>query len=136
MKNSKLKLVALVLFLTVGLVSCSNDDDAPSVLTKKAFVKAVTGPTTATANQEIALEVTYTVDSKCGLFNKFVETTTANTKTIEVEAKYEGKDCGTASVEKKTSYKFKAATVGTYILKFKKTGTEFITQTVVVGPAS
>jgi hypothetical protein len=135
MKNLKLKVVALVLFVSAGFVSCNNDD-IPSVVTKRALVSAVTGATTATVNQEITLEVTYSVENSCGVFNKFIETTAENTKTIEVETKYEGKDCGTTAATKKTSYKFKAAVAGTYILKFKKSATEFVTQTITVSTAS
>ncbi|AOZ99208.1 hypothetical protein [Flavobacterium commune] len=135
MKNLKLKVVALVLFVSAGFVSCDNDD-TPSVETKTAFVSAVTGATTSTVNQEITLEVTYAVENNCGVFNKFIETTAGNTKTIEVQTKYEGSNCGTTAATKKTSYKFKATAAGTYILKFKKTATEFVTQTIVVSSAS
>ncbi len=134
MKNLKLKVVALVLFVSAGFVSCDNDDE-PVVQTKTAFVTAVTGATTAAVNQEISLEVTYSVENNCGVFNKFIETTTENTKTIEVQTKYEGSNCGTTVATKKTSYKFKSTVAGTFILKFKKSATEFVTQTIVVSSA-
>ncbi|TDE04898.1 hypothetical protein [Flavobacterium hiemivividum] len=136
MKNLRLKAAALVLFVTAGLASCSNDDDTPTIVTKKTFVTEVTGPTTAKLNEEIALEVTYAVENNCGVFNKFIETSAEKTKTIEVETKQEGTTCDTTPATKKTTYKFKAATEGTYILNFKKSETEFVTQTITVSAAS
>lgn len=133
MKKLKFRAIALVLFVTIGFVSCNDDDDNSSPITKKSFVSVVTGPTTGTINQELTLTVTFAVDNSCGTFNKYVETTKSETtKEIEVEAKYEGSNCGTTAVTKTGSYKFKAAKVGTYILKFKKSATEFVTQTVEI----
>ena len=112
MKNLRLQAAALVLFVTAGLASCSNDD-APSIVTKKSVVSLVTGPNTSKVNEEITLEVTYSVESNCGVFNKYIETSTDKTKTIEVETKLEGTTCDTTPANKKTTYKFKAAAVGT-----------------------
>lgn len=131
MKNLKLKAAVLVLLVTVGFTSCNNDDE-PSIVTKKSLVSLVTGPTTAKVNEEITLEVTYSVDRNCEVFNRFIETTVDKTKTIEVETKVDGTTCNTTPATKKTTYKFKAAAVGTYILKFKKSTTEFVTQTIIV----
>lgn len=136
MKRLKLKAIALALFVTAGFVSCNNDDDTPSITTKKTLVSLVTGPTAGTVNQELTLNVTFTVDNSCGAFNKFIETTTDKTTVIEVEAKYEGSNCGTTAATKTTTYKFKATTAGTYILKFKKSATEFVTQTIVITAAT
>lgn len=136
MKKIKLQMLGLVLFVAAGFTACSNDDEPQKVITKKSFVTEVTGPTTGTVNQELTLEVSYAVDNSCGIFNKFVETASENTKTIEVESKLEGIGCDATPTIKKTPYKFKATAEGTYILKFKKTETEFITQTIVVSPAS
>lgn len=134
MKKIKLTTIALVLFAGAAFTSCSNDDDNKvSVTTKKQFVTLVAGPTTGTVNQELTLNVTYAVDNACGSFNKFVETApVANTKQIEVEAKYTGSNCGTTPATKVEPYKFKATAAGTYALKFKKSATEFVTQTIVI----
>lgn len=134
MKKFRLKAVVLALVVTTGFASCNNDDDA--ITTKKTVVSAVTGPTTGTVNQELTLNVSFAVDNSCGTFNKFIETTTEKTKVIEVEAKYEGGDCNASTTSKTTTYKFKATTAGTYVFKFKKSATEFVTQTIVISAAS
>ena len=132
MKTVKLKMVAFVLFMAAGFIACDKDDDVPSIITKKSLVTNVTGATTGNVNQEIALEVTFGVDNKCGAFNKLLKETTDKTTTIEVEAKYVGSNCGTTASTKKITYKFKATSAGTYIIKFKKSNTEYITHTIVI----
>ena len=133
MKKFKLHAVALLVVVSSAFTSCSNDDGGSvDLVLKKSFVTAVAGPETGDLNQELSLNVTFTVDNSCGVFHSFVETTQANTKTVDVQAAYAGKDCGTTPVTKSTVYKFKTATAGTYALKFKKTATEFITHTIVI----
>lgn len=134
MKKLRLNVAAIVLFTAAAFTSCSNDDDNNSgtPTSKTAFVTAVTGPTTGTVNTELSLNVAFTADNACGVFDKVIETTAANTKTIEVKAKYTGTNCGTTPTSKTTVYKFSATTAGTYVLKFKKTATDFVTQTIVV----
>ena len=135
MKKMKLHVLGLALVVATGFTACSKSDEPQVVATKKSFVSAVTGPTTGKINQELTLEVSFGVDNNCGNFTKFTEASTQNTKTIEVEYKSEGTNCGTTAVTKKTSYKFKATAAGTYILKFKKSATEFITQTITISTA-
>lgn len=132
MKKFALQTMALVLFVSTAFTSCSSDDSGDTLTLQKEFVTAVTGPTTGAVNEDITLTVTYAVDNSCGQFNKYVQTVNGNTKTIEVEAKYVGTDCGTTPATKTEPYKFKVIQAGTYVFKFKKSATEFITQTVVV----
>ena len=136
MKKMKLKVIALALVVASGFASCSNENDQPQMATKKAFISAVTGPTAGIVNQELTLIVAYDIENKCGIFNKFSETTTENTKEIGVETILEGTDCGTTAATKTTTYKFKSSVAGTYIFKFKKSATEFITQTIVISSAT
>lgn len=132
MKTVKLKMVAFVLFMAAGFMACDKDDDVPPMIIKKSLVTNVTGATTGSVDQEIALNITFSVDNLCGAFNKLLKETTDKTTTIEVEAKYVGSNCGTVISTKKIIYKFKAASAGTYILKFKKSDTEYITHTIVI----
>lgn len=132
MKNFRLQAAIVLMAVTTAFTSCSDDDNTSNTVTKSSFVTKAEGPTTANINVEVPVTVTYAVDNKCGSYNRFIETTAANTKTIEVESKYEGSDCGTTPASKTVVYKFKSAAAGTYNLKFKKTATEFTTHTIVV----
>lgn len=131
MKKLRLQTVAVLLFTAITFMSCSKDDDNQTT-SKTEFVTEVSGPTTGSINQEILLNVTYAVAGECGVFEKTIETTTGNTKTIEVKVRYGDTDVCTQPTTQTTVYKFKATTAGTYILKFKKSATEFVTQTIVV----
>lgn len=132
MKKIKFQTVALMAFFAIGAASCSDDDSNTSTVLKEAFATEVTGPETGDVNQELTYTVKYAVDNECGLFNRYVETTSGTTKTIGIQAKYEANNCEAAAVIKDTIYKFKPTAAGTYSLKFKKSATEFVTKSVAV----
>jgi hypothetical protein len=136
MKNFRFKSVLVVLFLATAFVSCSNDDDKPSTpdsTTKAALVTKIEGPATGKVNVELSYDVTFTVDNACGEFSKISEVTIGAAKGLQVEAKYPSGVCTQQVPDpKKTVYKFKSATKGTFDIKFKKSETEFITQKVVI----
>lgn len=137
MKSFKLKSVLVVLFLSIAFVSCSSDDDKEEpvtpVQTKTAFVTEIKGPATGKVNDELSYEVTFVVDNACGEFSKISETTIGTVKGLQIEAKYPSEVCTQQVPDpKKTVYKFKAATKGTFEIKFKKSEKEFLTQKVVI----
>lgn len=137
MKSFRLKTALVVLFLSIGFVSCSNDDDndkTPVTNTKAALVTEIKGPATGKVNDELSYDVTYTVDNACGEFDKISEVTIGTEKGLQVIAKYPTTGVCTQQVPepKKTVYKFKSATKGTFEIKFKKSETEFLTQKVVI----
>lgn len=135
MKKFKLKSVLVVLFLATALVSCSNDDaeSTPKFKEKMALVTEVKGPEVGKVNEELSYDVTFTVDNACGEFSKIVDATIGEEKGLQVEVKYPDGLCTTQVPDpKKTVYKFKSATAGTFEIKFKKSETEFITQKVVI----
>ena len=135
MKNFRFKSVLVVLFLSIALVSCSNDDDKVNVpgKTKSALVTEVKGPATGKVNEELSYDVTFIVDNACGEFDKITDVTIGTEKGLQVVAKYPSDVCTQQVPDpKKTVYKFKSATKGTFEIKFKKSETEFITTKVVV----
>ncbi len=136
MKSFRLKSVLVVLFLSIGLVSCSNDDDekVPPTTTKAALVTEIKGPATGKVNDELSYDVTYVVDNACGEFDKISEVTIGDVKGLQVIAKYPTDGVCTQQVPdpKKTVYKFKSTTKGTFEIKFKKSDKEFLTQKVVI----
>ena len=129
-------MIALALVAASGFAPCSTDKDQPEMGTKKAFISAATGSTAGAVNQELTLTVAYNVENKPGVFTKFSETASENTKVTEVETSLDGADCGTTAVTKTTTYKFKSSAARTYNLEFKKSAAEFITQTIVVSSAT
>jgi len=135
MKSFRLKSALVVLFLSIGFASCSNDDDnnTPAPTAKAALVTEIKGPATGKVNDELSYDVTYVVDNACGEFDKISEVTIGSVKGLQVIAKYPSEVCTQQVPEpKKTVYKFKSATKGTFEITFKKSETEFLTQKVVI----
>ena len=125
-----LPVFALLIFILTGCSTSAYETVCDYHV--KAFVTQVTGPTTATVNQEIDLAVSLGVVNSCGLFNNFTETTSGNTTTINIEARYYGCYCTQTPQIRNTIYKFKRATAGTYILQFWLTDTSCLTYTITV----
>lgn len=83
MKSFRLKSVLVVLFLSIGFVSCSNDDDndkTPAPTEKAALVTEIKGPETGKVNEELSYDVTYIIDNACGQFDKISEVTIGTEK--------------------------------------------------------
>lgn len=135
MKNFRLKSVLVVLLGLILFTSCDNDDDKSPVTetAKTSFATEVKGPTTGKVNVELSYNVTFVPETACGEFSKFTETTIGEVKGLQIEVKYPSDVCTLQVPAPKTVvYKFKSATKGTYEIKFKKSETEFIKQTVVI----
>ena len=132
MKKIALKSVALLLFVSVSLISCSKDDSGETIILANQFATAVTGPDSGAVDQDIELAVKFLPDNSCGQFNRFIETTSGSSKTIEVQVKYSGNNCGGNGVETTVPYKFRVNQAGTYTFKFKRSASQFITKVVTV----
>lgn len=123
MKSFRLQSALVVLFLGTVIVACSSDNDEQVNLptTKTAFVTEITGPAAGKVNVELSYDVTYIVDNACGEFYKISNTTIGKEEGLQIEAKYPSEVCTQQVPEpKKTVYKFKSATKGTFEIKFKK----------------
>ncbi|HEU4496806.1 MAG TPA: hypothetical protein VFR70_07115 [Flavobacterium sp.] len=124
--------LAAVLVITAALTSCSSEkEEGDTVIIKNEFVTAVSGPATGNTNQEIIFQVTYNVDSSCATFSQYIQTTSSNLKTIEVQVKYLG-DCSPSPATATQPYKFVVIQPGTYTFKFKSGPSAYITKTVAV----
>lgn len=131
MKKFALKTLA-ILFIATSLSSCSNDDGGETIILKTSYVTSVEGPITGAIDQDITLTTKFKAENGCGEFEKFVEIINSTTKTIHVQVKYVGENCGSTPTEKTVPYTFKVNRAGTYTFKFKKNETQFITHVVTV----
>lgn len=131
MKKFALKTLA-ILFISSSLISCSNDEGGETIMLKTSYITSVEGPIIGTVDQDITLTAKFNAENSCGEFEKFVETTNANTKTIHVQVKYVGSNCGSNPTEKTVPYTFRVNRAGTYTFKFKKNDTQFINHVVTV----
>lgn len=137
MKIFKLQSVLAVLFLAVSLISCSSDDnkgeETSQTISRAANVTAISGPATGKANVEINYEISFIVDNACGQFDRIADISLGKDSGFQVEAKYPTTTCPNQTpTALHTTYTFLAPSKGTYVIKFKKSETEFITKTVVI----
>ena len=115
------------------LTSCAKkQEDEKCISTDKAPVTKIEGATTASANQEVNLTISFTCFNGCGQFGNVEETIAGNTTTIIVNAKYTGCICTQDVPTRTTLYKFKKVQVGTYQLKFLQTENTYLTHTIIV----
>ena len=138
MKN----LLSILFFtiMTFGLSSCNKDDETKEkedkekvcIYSRPTFVVSVNSPDTGSVNQGINIEVNFGVNNGCGRFGRFIETQSGNTRTIDVEAKYDGCICTLDLPIRTVNYEFIPTQTGNYELKFKSSPTEFITIYITV----
>lgn len=128
MKKIFLVIVSIALF-----VACSNDDNGSGncISYSQAYVDSVEEIENADA-AGFLFKVRFTVMNGCGDFGSFEETVSGNTRTIAINAKYEGCVCTEATEIKETVYSFIPTAPGTYTLRFLNTEDTFITKMVTV----
>ncbi|WP_044403948.1 hypothetical protein [Lacinutrix sp. Hel_I_90] len=128
----------LISIIILGLsISCNkheknNEEDKECITNKTEYVTSVDSPDTGTVNQLINIEVKFRVINGCGGLGKFIETDNGNTRTIAVEAKYEGCFCTQVIATRTVNYEFIPSNPGDYELKFKSSPTEFITVNLTI----
>ena len=138
MKN----LLSILFFtiMTFGLSSCNKDDETKEkkieenqcIYSETAYVISANSLDTGSVSQSINIEVNFGVNNGCGHFGRFIETQSGNTRTIEVEAKYDGCICTLDAPIRTVNYGFIPTQTGNYELKFKSSPTEFITIYITV----
>ena len=133
MKKISLILLPFFALLIFVLPGCDKTTQEPVCdYHVRAYVTSVTGTTTALVNQEIDVNVFFGVVNGCGLFESFTETTTGNSTTINVSARYNGCYCTQTPQTRNTVYKFKRTAAGTYNLLFYLSETSFLTYAITV----
>ncbi len=121
------------MLLTLLITSCdvsTNDDEC--ILTRNEFVTTVTAPATAVINQTTNIEVKFQAGNGCGQFNRFVESGSSTSKTIGIEAIYNGCVCTTDLPIRTVNYPFTPTAAGTYTFNFRSSPTDFITVEITV----
>ncbi|MFI2742756.1 hypothetical protein ACG2LH_08455 [Zhouia sp. PK063] len=131
----KIRVLNFIIFIFICTLvsSCDSDDKNDECIQNEiGYVTTLTAPSSGSVNETINIEVNFRVFNGCGKFGKFMETENGNTRTIEVEAKYEGCNCTQDAPIRTTNYEFVANSPGNYTLKFKSSPTEFITVNLVI----
>ncbi|CAM4348090.1 hypothetical protein [Gillisia limnaea] len=121
----------LYLFLAI-LISCTNDDPKECIGYRNEYVTEVNAPSSGKINEAVEIEIDFVVNNGCGNFEKFLESGSEQSKTIEVQAKYEGCICPQVTRTITAVYEFIPLSTGEYELKFKSGETEFTTVNLII----
>ena len=124
-----MKLFALFFSSMLFLGCTSNSDSLDCTQYEPARVVAVAEVQNADS-VGFLFDVDFQVNNGCGQFFIFEENTVGNETTISVIAKYEGCVCTDDLPLRETVYSFLPIAAGTYVLKFKMEGENYITKTV------
>lgn len=89
-------------------------------------------PSNGNVNQTITIPLTFSIYNSCGSFGNFTETNIGNTKTITVNAKYEGCACYQVMGTVQTNYNFNPTTLGVHTLKFLQPNGEVLSYSITI----
>ena len=136
MKTAKMKKKNFILTISILMIltlsfSCTENDkrEEECFSSESAYATSINSPTTGTINETINIEVIFAVGgSSCYRSAEFIE----NSRSIEIEVKYEGCICTSDISYETITYQFTASRVGDYELNFKSSPTEFITTNLTI----
>lgn len=130
-----MKIIKGISVIILGiLLSCCSDETKENecIANKTEYVTSVNSPSTGMVDETINIEVNFQVFNGCGNFGRFIETENGNSRTIEIEARYEGCICTDDMPIRSVNYEFLVNHSGDYELKFKSSPTEFITVNLTI----
>lgn len=113
----------LVLFGLITVMACSrNRDTYPDFVYAETDVESTSGPTTATLNVPVDIEVTFRITGGCGAFDKFTSAAIPGESATRVgvwEKRARNTDCNKSIVYSKATFRFVPAARGRHQLRFK-----------------
>ena len=123
-----------VLFCVLSLVEtgCTGNSTENCSSIQQAFISKVDGSKTGNINQDIPFTVYFGINNGCGKYGSITETVSGNTRTVSVNAKYEGCVCTAMASVISTIYTFKTSQSGIYYLKFSQGNNSFIIDTLTI----
>lgn len=116
--------------MTYSFVKWTETFDQVCISYEHANVISANVPTSGNLNQTIPINITFGIYNGCGGFGNITETNSGNTKTITVNAKYEGCYCTQVIGEVQTTYNFIPTTTGNHIIKFLQPNGNFLTYNI------
>ncbi|MCZ8197500.1 MAG: hypothetical protein O9267_07830 [Flavobacterium sp.] len=109
--------------------NCSNQ---PCNALVHTLVDAAAVPTTAMINQNVSIQIAYTVTNGCGQFGYIAETNSGNTKTLKVFARYVGCVCTENLMPIVSNYNFTPTSTGEQIIKIEQPDGTFLTHSITI----
>ncbi|MCF8429972.1 MAG: hypothetical protein K9G64_07555 [Bacteroidia bacterium] len=122
----------IITLITFFIFSSCIDEEKKCIEIKQAAITSTLTPAIGLSNTIIPIVIKFGINSGCGKYYSTEETSLGNTRTIKVNAIYEGCVCTAIAGTIATTYNFKANNIGTYILNFSGYNNTFITDTIVI----
>jgi len=136
MKKKNFILTISILMILALSFSCTENDkreEEECFSSESAYATSINSPSAGMVNETIDIEVTFTVGgSSCYRSAEFIETSIENSRSIEIEVKYESCICTLDISYETITYQFTASNIGDYELNFKSSPTEFITTNLTI----
>lgn len=96
-----------ILFFLLVAVSCSSADDAGNITHYETrYATSVDASSEGFVGEKINIVVSFVVMNGCGGFGRFIESGNELTRTIGIEAKYEGYICTNDLPIRQATYEF------------------------------
>ena len=132
MKLIKLKLFILA-FVATTVVSCDLGGDDENICSSTLYAPAtqVTGPSTATVNEQVTYAVSFNIANSCGAFSSFTSST-GFPKQVAAVVNYNGCSCTPQNTTVTKNFQYTPTQAGTYEFKFVSGTNTFITKTLTV----
>ena len=126
---SILYFIAIIYFLATG---CKKKHDRNCVTFRQGYAIAVSGKDSGNTNEDIKLQVSFSVMNGCGQFERFEEIREATSRRITIVARHTGCLCTQNIPVRETEYVFRATKTGTYYLQFAGPESTYVYDTLVV----
>ncbi|TNE52785.1 MAG: hypothetical protein EP338_14200 [Bacteroidetes bacterium] len=120
------KIYLLYALLVMALLSSCKKEEKECHEKQTAYVTSVTAPSNGKVFENIPVTVYFKSLNSCGSFSRFMEEISGNKRLIEVEARYDGCTCSSATESLSQTYTFQATQTGDYELRFKSSASEEI----------
>lgn len=138
--KSRFLLFSTALFLSIFLSGCDIGSSSSQTCTASGIGTAATavtgeegGTTTIAVGASATFDVSFKIPNQCYSFDRFYQQNIdAAERQITVNTKYDGCNCQDQESTLTQTYTFTPTTSGTYVLKFKKSNTDYFVRNVVV----
>jgi len=138
--KSRILLLSTVLFLAISLSGCDIGSSSEQTCTASGIGTAAAevsgeegGTTTIAVGETVTFNVSFKIPNLCYSFDRFFQQNIdASERQITVNTKYDGCNCEDQETTLTKPYSFTPTTAGNYILKFKKSNTEYFVRNVTV----
>lgn len=129
--NITMKKIILITLAVSALVSCE-DEQEECISYQEVPAVLVNGPTSGLIDQDISLSVSLTYSNGCGFFDRFESTASGDSILIKTTGKYQGCVCTQDLPTRVSTYNFRSARTGDFVLIFPGIGSDTLYHSISI----